>query len=79
MVARLNLPPGPKSGILALDFVNQMKADSLATALNLKSEFGDFVHIKSGPVHWFMFNHPDEPVLEKRWRYQKFPLFSLLY
>lgn len=60
MVARLNLPPGPKSGILGLDFVNQMKADSLATALNLKSEFGDFVHIKSGPVHWFMFNHPDQ-------------------
>lgn len=60
MAASLNFPPGPKAGILGLEFVNQMKTDALKTAMQLKSEFGDFVYIRFAPYHWFMLNHPDQ-------------------
>lgn len=58
--SNLKIAPGPKAGILGLDFVKHFKNDALGTAARLKHEFGDFVHVKAGPQHWFMFNHPDQ-------------------
>lgn len=60
MTTRLRLPHGPKTGPLGLGFLDSFRADTLKTALRLKREFGDFVHVKAGPYHWFMFNHPDQ-------------------
>ncbi len=55
------LPPGPPSaGFLGLDFVTKFKSDPLTTAMNLKREWGDFICIKVGPLHWFMLSHPDQ-------------------
>lgn len=39
MPADLKLPPGPKTKILGLDFAEQMKADPLKTAMQLKAEY----------------------------------------
>ncbi len=55
------LAPGPtSSGMLGLDFPNQFKRDPLETAMKLKQEWGDFICIKIGPVHWYLLNHPDQ-------------------
>ncbi len=60
MVSELKFPAGPQAGLFGLDFLGSFKANPLKTAMELKREFGDFVHVKAGPVHWFMFNHPDQ-------------------
>src|SRR5262249_49651295 len=60
MATSLRIPPGPKGGPFGLDFLSRAKADTLKMAMELKQEFGDFVYVKAGPLHWFMFNHPDQ-------------------
>src|SRR5215471_8119617 len=60
MVTDLNFPPGPRVGAFGLDFIARFKADALKSAMELRRTYGDFVHVKAGPYHWFMFNHPDQ-------------------
>ena len=52
-------PPGPP-GRLLLGSLPDIRRDPLAFLSRVSAEYGDIVHIRLGPFHVFLLNHPDD-------------------
>jgi cytochrome P450 len=52
-------PPGPP-GWLLLGSLPDIRRDPLAFLSRVSAEYGDIVHIRLGPSHVFLLNHPDD-------------------
>lgn len=57
MVASI-YPPGPKRAMPGSNLL-KMRRDPLAFLTTLAREYGDIAHVKLGPQHVFLLNHPD--------------------
>jgi cytochrome P450 len=52
-------PPGPPGSFL-LGSLPDIRRDPLAFLLRVTAEYGEIAHIKLGPYHVFLLNHPDD-------------------
>jgi cytochrome P450 len=52
-------PPGPR-GALLLGNLPEIRRDPLAFLLRLSADYGDIAHVRLGPFHVILLNHPDD-------------------
>ena len=52
-------PPGPR-GRLLVGSLPDVRRDPLAFLLRVSAQYGEIAHLKLGPFHVFLLNHPDD-------------------
>lgn len=53
------IPPGPSGGFLGLPLANRFKADPIGFLVQMHRDYGDVVHLRMGPIRFFLLFHPD--------------------
>jgi cytochrome P450 len=69
-------PPGPNCGFLGLRFVSRFRRDPLQFLAELGRTYGDLTHLRVGPIHFYLANHPDivrEVLVTKAKSFRKLP------
>src|SRR5579871_5215532 len=53
-------PPGPTDWLLGIPQILRLRADLLGHYHGLARAYGDAVHLRLGPYHYYLFFHPDQ-------------------
>jgi cytochrome P450 len=59
MSAANRFPPGPATGYFEWSLARRLQTERLEFPTEIARTYGDFAHLRLGPVHLYFANHPD--------------------